>query len=44
MTIKNQKATFNVGGGIVIDSIPEEEYEETLTKATALLNSINGNL
>jgi len=42
MTIKNQKATFNVGGGIVIDSIPEDEYEETLTKAKALLNSING--
>ncbi len=44
MTIKDQKATFDVGGGIVIDSIPEDEYEETLTKAKALLNSINGNI
>ena len=42
MIIKNGKAVFNVGGGIVIDSIPESEYEETLTKAKALLNSING--
>jgi para-aminobenzoate synthetase component 1 len=44
MTIKNGKAIFNVGGGIVIDSNPEDEYEETLTKAKALLNSINGRL
>jgi para-aminobenzoate synthetase component 1 len=44
MTIKNQKAVFNVGGGIVIDSIPEDEYEETLTKAKALLNSLSGKL
>jgi para-aminobenzoate synthetase component 1 len=42
MTIKNGKAIFNVGGGIVIDSRPEDEYEETLTKAKALMNSING--
>ncbi len=44
MVIKDNKAVFNVGGGIVIDSIAENEYEETLTKAKALLNSINGNL
>jgi para-aminobenzoate synthetase component 1 len=42
MVIKNRRAVFNVGGGIVIDSDPEDEYEETLTKAKALLNSING--
>lgn len=42
MTIKNHIARFNVGGGIVIDSIPEEEYAETLTKAKALLKAING--
>lgn len=40
MTIRGQEAIFNVGGGIVIDSIPENEYEETLTKAQVLLNSI----
>lgn len=44
MTIKNRRAIFNVGGGIVIDSVPENEYEETLTKAKALLNAINGKL
>lgn len=41
MTIRKNKAIFNVGGGIVIDSVPENEYQETLTKAKALLNSIN---
>ena len=40
MTIRGNTATFNVGGGIVIDSDPESEYEETLTKAKALLNAI----
>lgn len=38
--IRGQTATFNVGGGIVIDSDPESEYEETITKATALLSAI----
>ncbi len=38
--LKNNEAIFNVGGGIVIDSEPEDEYEETLTKAKALLDSI----
>jgi aminodeoxychorismate synthase component I len=41
MVIRENIATFNVGGGIVIDSIPELEYEESLTKAKALLNAIN---
>ena len=44
MVIKNQEAIFNVGGGITIDSIPEDEYAETLVKAQALLNAINGKL
>jgi para-aminobenzoate synthetase component 1 len=44
MTIKAGRATFNVGGGIVIDSNAEDEYNETLTKAKALFNSINGEL
>ena len=43
MVIRNQTATFNVGGGIVIDSDPESEYEETLTKAKALLAAIGTN-
>jgi len=42
MLIRENKAIFNVGGGIVIDSIPEDEYQETLLKAKALIKSING--
>ena len=42
MTIRGREAIFNVGGGIVIDSLPEKEYDETLTKAKAILNSIGG--
>lgn len=41
--IRDQTITFNVGGGIVIDSDPESEYEETLTKAKALLAAIGTN-
>ena len=42
MVIKNREAIFNVGGGIVIDSLPDNEYEETLIKARALINAMNG--
>jgi para-aminobenzoate synthetase component 1 len=41
MVIRDQVATFNVGGGIVIDSDPQSEYDETLTKAKALLAAID---
>jgi para-aminobenzoate synthetase component I len=44
VVITNGAATFNVGGGIVIDSHPEQEYQETLTKAAALLHALNGRL
>ena len=44
MVVRGQEATFNVGGGIVIDSVPAEEYEETLVKAKASLNAINGEI
>lgn len=40
MVIRNSIATFNVGGGIVIDSDPDSEYQETLTKAAALLSAL----
>jgi anthranilate/para-aminobenzoate synthase component I len=42
MTLSDGKWRFNVGGGIVIDSDPDCEYEETLTKARALLGAIGG--
>jgi para-aminobenzoate synthetase component 1 len=39
--IKNGKAYFQVGGGIVYDSDPEAEYQETLDKARALIEALN---
>ncbi|GAG29652.1 unnamed protein product, partial [marine sediment metagenome] len=38
--IKDKKAYFQVGGGIVADSDPEMEYQETLDKAKALIESL----
>ena len=40
MVIRDGTATFNVGGGIVIDSDPEKEWDETVVKSKALLNSL----
>lgn len=34
--IKDQQLTFQAGGGIVAESNPQAEYEESLTKAAAL--------
>jgi para-aminobenzoate synthetase component 1 len=36
------RAYFSVGGGIVADSDPEEEYRETLDKARALITALAG--
>jgi len=36
LLIKDKKIIFNVGGGIVSDSSPEDEYTETLIKAKAM--------
>ena len=38
--IKNKKFYYNVGGGIVEDSIPESEYMETLDKGLALKETL----
>jgi para-aminobenzoate synthetase component 1 len=40
IVVRRNRAIFKVGGGIVIDSIPELEYEETETKSKAILNSV----
>lgn len=40
MVIRNGEAVFNVGGGIVIDSDPIQEYSESLLKAKALLHAL----
>jgi len=37
---KGKQAYFQVGGGIVYDSDPEEEYQETLDKAKALIQAL----
>jgi para-aminobenzoate synthetase component 1 len=38
---KDGLAYFNVGAGIVADSNPEAEYEETLAKASGFLAALN---
>jgi anthranilate synthase component I len=40
IVIKDKTAYIQAGAGIVADSIPEKEYEETLNKAKALLRAI----
>ena len=40
--VKNKKVYFQVGGGIVADSNEEDEYNETLAKAKALIESLTG--
>ena len=37
-----EKIYFNVGAGIVADSNPEAEYDETLAKAAGFLAALNG--
>ncbi|MFW6150595.1 MAG: anthranilate synthase component I [Chloroflexota bacterium] len=41
LVINNGIAYVQAGGGIVADSIPEREYEESLNKAQALLRAID---
>jgi len=40
IVIKGDTAYFQVGGGIVWDSDPEDEYQETLHKAKALIEAL----
>ncbi|MBN1289458.1 MAG: aminodeoxychorismate synthase component I [Actinobacteria bacterium] len=42
MIIRNGRAYFQVGGGIVADSDPEAEYDETLHKGRAIFQSLAG--
>jgi aminodeoxychorismate synthase component I len=41
MVIRGHTGTFHVGGGIVIDSDPADEYEETQVKSRALLKALD---
>jgi anthranilate synthase component 1 len=40
IVIQNGTAYVQVGAGIVADSVPEREYEETMNKARGLLKAI----
>ena len=39
--MKDGVASIQAGGGVVYDSIPESEYQETLIKARAMLTAID---
>jgi anthranilate synthase component 1 len=39
--IKDEVAYVQAGGGVVADSVPEKEYQESLNKAAALLTAID---
>ena len=41
MILENDNLYFSVGSGIVVDSDPEKEYEETLDKAKAMIESLS---
>ncbi len=41
MVVSKGTAYVQAGGGIVYDSVPEREYEESMNKARALLNAIS---
>jgi anthranilate/para-aminobenzoate synthase component I len=40
--LKGNKAYFHVGAGIVADSVPAKEYQETLDKAAAMIDVLTG--
>ena len=40
IVIRKRKATVQVGAGIVADSVPEREFEETMNKGKAMLQAI----
>ena len=40
LVLENGVAKVQAGAGIVADSVPEKEYEETVNKAKALLKAV----
>ncbi len=41
LVVKDGMAYAQAGGGVVYDSVPDDEYQETLDKASALLRAID---
>ena len=41
MVVKDKKVYLQAGAGIVYDSVPEREYDETISKAKALLTALS---
>jgi para-aminobenzoate synthetase component 1 len=41
-TVRNRRVYFSAGGGIIADSVPEQEYRETLDKARGLIDALVG--
>ena len=41
VVMKGDLATVQAGGGLVYDSVPESEYEESLTKARGMLRALD---
>jgi para-aminobenzoate synthetase component 1 len=44
MVVRDGEAVFNVGGGIVIDSDPANEFDESMLKSKALVDAIRAEL
>ena len=44
LVMKDTRVFFSVGGGIVADSDPDDEYEETLHKASGIFGALGSNL
>ena len=42
LTCKHKQCYFHAGGGVVWDSIPEQEYQETMVKAHAWMEVLGG--
>ena len=40
MVAKDGRAYIQAGGGVVADSVPEREYQETVNKARALVKAL----
>ena len=40
MIMQGQKISVQAGGGVVADSVPENEYQESINKAKALFVAV----